>query len=312
VSDSPNEQGKTPSFSAAVEESRARETDARAAAIPAVETPAVETPPADDYDFDKSYGGLPERLRKDAEERYMRTAYESFNAALAQEYGDILPIIAEAKSDPAFRKALSRLSEKDLRQFLFENALPVYEKSTSVAAQPGDIQTDPKVAELEKTVESLQQKISIGEAQTAYDRYATNRTREFEALRNEAGDELTWQTDKDAGYKLADHLIKIAEDRSERAARATGIDTTQPTWYAEALSRNVRMPSYREVYDEWKEIAGRSAPPAAPAGSSAEPPARSGQAPRDASEGRERALKLLKQTGGLRGLATTASARNRR
>lgn len=307
VSDAGEEPVSAPSFSEEVDKSRGdRAIDPAhdlADKVGAGKTSNdVEKPADEKFDFDAWDKTVPDEARNE----YNRRAYDAYNSQLGEAYGDVLPFVAqikdnpelrgllkEASEDPELLKFMGSLSKKELRDFVRESAIPVYERTFTDA--PGDpparaTRTD------DDRVAKLEAKINERDTQDRNERYAAGREREFKALMNEAGDDLKWTSEKDPGYRLASHLIKIAEDRTERYA---------------AAGRN-QVVTYKEVYDEYKATqAGRGdPPPAAPATTTAS--ATSGpQAPRSAAEGKQMALDRAKRAGGFRNLAVTASGSRR-
>ena len=317
---------KIPSFSQVADESR----DARASelaelagvkpggkdsSVPKgdVSAAAAAGAPADAFDFDAEYGKLPEPLRNGIVERF--TA--QYNDALGREYGDILPLVAEVRTnpnlratlaaaaqdpelrdylaDPDARKQIKQLSKKELREFLFGEATATYEKyAAPAAAAPGGETIDPRDARIAQLEERFTTEQDTREQNT----YISSRQNEMRALTSAFPDLAQ-------NVKQLEHVVNHAESQFERAALRSGIDVSKVGWVAKAMRAGVKPPSYREAHEYYAEMLGRSTPPAAPATSPATPPAPP-QAPRDGAEGKNRALQLLKTSGGLKGLATTS------
>lgn len=322
----PEQKPEVPSFNRVVTDA----TDARRAELERVtgapqagtgkETtpPPAGTPGTETFDFDAEWNKLPERLRTEATQRL----YDGYNNALSQQYGDVLPLFVEANknanlratlaaaandpelrdllADPTARDQIKRLTKKELREFLFGDAVTAYEKY-ALPETPGRApEKDPRDARIEQLEAKFQSDVDQRESGG----YVGNRQREVNALLGEFP-----QLKED--QKLLEHVVTNAETQFESAALRAGIDTSQknPGWPAQALRAGIKPTSYREAWQYYAEVLGRSAPPAAPGTSPATAP-QPPQAPRDASEGKQRALKLLQSTGGLKGLAT-ASARRR-
>ena len=292
-----------------VEDARARGVEAlRAQATPdAPAAPAAAAAPAsDDFDFDAEYNKIPERVRKEYEQRAFSSAYDNFNRALGEKYSDILPLIVEAENDPKLRKALGGLTKKEIREFLFDQALPIYERNNTPPPAAGE--GAPPQDFRDSRVDVLEEQFATERGQRAFDRYTAGRNSELVALQNEIGDTLRWQSQDDASYKFVNHLIKVSEDRFERAARTAGVDTSKVTWIADAIDKGVKPPSYREAYQELNEIYNRQAPPTVPATARSGPPERP-QAPRTATEGKARAMAELQRAGGFSKLAARGNRR---
>jgi hypothetical protein len=275
------------------------------AAAPPATPPAAAAPASDAFDFETEYAKLDPKLRTEFETRVGQRAWDSYNHALEQEYGDLLPLVVEAKQNPEFRKKLTRLTDKELRDFLLDSGIEVYERTHAALSDdvPAGVTEDPRIKQLTDRTAALEGEILNERATRVAEAYAKTREQEARALMAEVGDDLKFEKPDDPGYKRMNHVVTIAEQRSEIAARKAGIDTSKPTWLADAVAKSVKMPTYREVYDELAEILGRSAPPAAPSTSRSGPPPAQPQAPRTAAEGRERALALLKQRGGFAAIA---------
>jgi hypothetical protein len=246
---------------------------------------------------------------------------------LAEQYGDVLPLAIEANKNPNLRATLAAaaadpelltllgdskaremlkdLTQSELREFLFGEAKTTYQKYATPAAQRRDDGVDPRDARIAKLEETIADERHTRETQS----YIADRQREVSALTNAFPD-----LGKAEARKQLEHVINVAEDRFMTAAMQRGIKTTNAdgsvrmSWPAEALRAGVKPPTYREIHEMYAEVLGRTAPPAAPATtvSSAPPPA---QAPRDPAEGKQRALTLLKNSGGLKGLATASTRR---
>lgn len=312
---------EVPSFSAVVEETR----DARAAeladlaGVSAVEKkPDAPADKVEAYDFDAEWSKVPERLRTEAAQRL----YDGYNAALSQEYGDVLPLIIEAKGSPAlrealalaakdpsfrdlladadFRKGFNKLTDKQQREFLLGEASDTYAKYAAPAAGERTPEKDPR----EARIEALETKFSQQTDERETGSYIADRQREVQALASKYPELVQDQ-------KLLGHVVEIAEQRFEAAALRAGIKTTDnPGWPAQAKRAGIAAPSYLEAYQYQAEVSGRTTPPAAPATSPVRDPARP-QAPRDAAEGKKRGLELVKKAGGFNGLAAAASRRGR-
>ncbi len=281
----------------------------RTAELEAVTAPlsTEEKPPADEaWDFDKAWGATDERLRKAAEERIYTDAYGRYNKAIEAEYGDLLPILVAAKEDPALRKRLAKLTDKQVRDFLFDQALDVYDKTHIEEPAEG-----PKPDANAERLTALESKLDNDARERKYDKYVEGLATEFGALRNEFADDLNFSSDKDPQYKRANHLFKVWDTRFAASAARAGVNINRAPhlWVTEALDKGIKAPTYRELYDELHEVEGRSRPPAAPVGDDAGPPKI--QAPRTAAEGRERALQLVKRAGGINGLQASFNARKR-
>lgn len=314
-----------PSFTKVAEERR----DARTAELTELAgvTPGSKTDnkPADkpaDFDFDGEWNKLPENFRTGIVNRFNDT----YNQRLGEQYGDVLPLVVEANKNPNLRATLAAaaqdpelltllgdekargmlkdLSKKELREFLFGEAKTTYEKYAT-QKPAGAPEVDPRDARLAQLETTIADDRSTRETQG----YIGERQREVAALTSAFPDLA-----KPESRKQLEHVINYAEERFETAAMRAGIKTRDANgnarmqWPAEALRAGIKAPSYRETHEMYAEILGRTAPPAAPATSRASIPAPA-QAPRDASEGKQRALSLLKNSGGLKGLATASTRR---
>lgn len=326
-----------PSFSGVVKESQ----EARAhelATLVGSETPPKNddaskpaAPPAktETLDINAEWEKLPENLRKGIADGF----YSSYNQALQQEYGDLLPLVDECRKnpnlratfaaaakdpelleylgDPKAREEIKRLTQKELREFIFGeveggNASQVFERyRAQIPVSKNEPARDPNAERL-KSLEDRMQFDVDDRARTAY---VENRKREVAALQTEFGDL------KD-DPKLLNHVVAWAEQRFEQQAMRAGIvadDQKNPGWPAQALRAGVKPPTYREGYEFYAEVTGRKPASAAPAGSavtgSSDP--KKPQAPRTSTEGknREAGLQFLKKKGGFNSLVAAASRR---
>lgn len=240
--------------------------------LPEGGSPLAETPRFEDW-----YNAQPQALREEYERRLMSAAYQQFNDGLATEYGDLLPLVIDAKSDPELRKKLGRLKDGKVRD-LFAAALDTFDR----AAPPADANP------LAERVQSVETKLAEDEQRRQWDAYNAARDREALALQNEF-------PQLRGNAKLTQHIREIAEARTMQNLR---------NGKAQAIP-------YKDVFDEWQSLAKAEPPPSAPQTTQAGPPDRP-QAPRTAQEGRERALTLLRNAGGLSRLQQSIEARVQR
>lgn len=327
----PAEPREIPSFSKVVQET----TDARSAELAELAgvkpgtkktlAPDPAAPPADAFDFDGEWSKLPENFRTGIVERFNA----GYNEQLAEKYSDILPLVIEANTNPQLREALAlaakddkfrgllskpkfikefnKLTDDEQFDFLVGEASDTYTKYSTPATtrRAAADAPDPR----DERIAALEDRFATESDGKVTQKYISDRQSEFIALRNAFPDLA-----KPEAAKQAEHVINTAEERFESAALRAGIATRnkdnsgRERWVAEALRAGIKPPSYREMHEMYAEVLGRSAPPVAPATSPSSMPAPA-QAPRDASEGKNRALTLLKNSGGLKGLATASSRR---
>jgi hypothetical protein len=319
-----------PSFSKVAAESAASHTAAvrELAGIEAlepktesrVETAPASTPAANDAgdcDFDATWGKLGERERTGIAERF----YGQYNHEIATRYGDILPLVVEAQQNPQLRAALvqlatkaelremitdprlqqyaDQLTKKELRDFIFGEAIPTYERYAPAQVEPVKV-ADPNAERLS----ALEQRFELEASERADNAFVAARQREGQAF-------LTDYPQLATDQKLLEHIVTVTEDRFERAALRAGVDTKKPGWTLRAEKAGVKKPSYVETYKQFEEVSGRAKPPAAPGTSPAVLPAAQVQAPRSKAEGKAAALKVLQGGGGFENLSSKFANRGK-
>lgn len=297
-----------PSFTKVADDARNARTDelqTLAGHKPAAEAkPAADAKPSGEapYDGRAEWEKLPENLRTWAVE----AAYGSYNNALAEQYGDVIPLLQEMRENPnlraalalaatdkdlrdlladeSFRKDFKKLTKTEAREFLFGPAYDTYTKyDVAPAAQDETSAVDKLRTDFENE--------AAGRVTTEY---VTNRADEARALAAAFP-----QFDQSA----LGHVITYSEQQFENAALRAGIKTRDANgrmldnWAGAAVRAGIKAPSYRDYGAQYAEIIGRGAPPAAPAGNGGE--AVPLAAPRDPVEARNaglRALGALKKT----------------
>lgn len=234
-------------------------------------------------DFDSWLAAQP----KDHLEALASRVAQNYDSSLREQFKDIVPLIERADKDENFRKRLSKLTDEQFEKFMFETALPVYERSMS--AEPGDSTVnaarDPELSEVRKLIEEerAERKNEKLEAQKA--RYAEERAQETRALISEFPELAGFEQNERARKRLT-RVLDLAESRS--------------------VKENKRVP-YRTVYEELRDEFSPETLDTAhfrsvPSVSTAEPPA-SPQAPRTAAERKDRTLRMLQKAGGFSALA---------
>ncbi len=317
-----------PSFSKVAGESR----DARSAELAELAgvTPGKKTettPEGAAPDFDAEWNKLPETFRTEVTSRF----HDGYNRMLSEQYGDVLPLAIEANKNPNLRATLAAaakdpelltllgdekardmlkdLTKAELREFLFGEAKSTYERYNT-PADAARSRAEQKPSPAEERVAKLEESIATERFERDTDGYISERQREVQALTSAFPDLA-----RPESRKQVEHIINVAEERFESAALQRGIKTRnadgsqRKAWPAEALRAGIKPQAYREIHEYYAEVLGRATPPAAPATSAATMGAAPAQAPRDAAEGKTRALTLLKNSGGLKGLASASSRR---
>jgi hypothetical protein len=186
-----------------------------------------------------------------------------------------------------------RLSEKELRQFVLNDGVDVYDR-TRAAERPADTERSPREIELEANVARLQGERDAAEMAKKTAAYEQARTTEMQALWNEYPDLRFQKADPtDAAYRKTLHIAEIAEARTKDN-------------YERGIAKVV---SYKEVATELNEIMGRATPPGAPATSRDQIPQTKPQAPTSAVESKQRMKDTIERAGGFRNLAAASSRR---
>src|SRR5271165_582933 len=196
-----------------------------------VEAPVAATPEAQaelEYDFNKAYEGLDERLRKDLDARFVQAQNEARDAGMkaltdryTELYGWATPLLEATKDDkdlreglkalvedPEFRKSYmatasdaeirALLKDKDMRDFLFRDAAGAYKPQLEAlrAAQPKPAAPDARTTALERELAELKAandktKADADEARATQE-YNDARAREIAALWNEGAEDMRY------------------------------------------------------------------------------------------------------------------------
>lgn len=286
----PKEPIQVPDLKAVVQ-TKAAERQAeveRLAGLSASPEPAKPAEEAKPRDFDAEIEALDPDLRS----HYQQRVTSTYNEQINQQFGDIMPLIVEARNNPGLRKNLAALAkEEDLRailadenapkrlkmaankklsrlyedeqfaDFAISEALPVYDEHIG-SRQPA---TPQKSAELER-IEALEAKIDA-ERQAERDSqtrksYVDNRIRERFAL------EAKYPVLRE-NQALREKVIGRAEQDFMERARVAGIavdDSGNPNWVAQAIRAGIKPMDYMATYNDYASFSGPAASEAAPTG----------------------------------------------
>jgi len=305
----PNQETPSPSFRTLAEQARAEQLDDlsgdelpgdedQPGAEVATTRRAAPTEPSDEEaELTAEYiAKLPPKVRARVQKYWDDEAQA---ARFRDELTPFAPLLQEIHKDPALRRKLEKLSEKQFRDWLLAEAMPIYEehfeKKPPVRRAEPTVKLDP---ETQGTLSRLAKDLDERDNERLTQQHIEFRKKELKELQHGKGRELYYyhnpKTDPDAERKnrqarsLAQHLLTNAE----RWSRAEG-----------------RVIPLGEVYADWKQLYALSHPPTAevPAGSPEISPA----APASAEQGRDAALALLRRSGGFRGLQDRLQNRGR-
>jgi hypothetical protein len=254
-------------------------------------------------EFTQSWNAMPVPLRA----RYAQAFYDDFNKSIGEQYGDLIPLVIQARenpqlraalvemadptkeelramiADPELRKHAKSLTKAEIREFLLGEALTTYNRYATPATEEQPQPGAPTAAE--RRVEALEQRFEEQDLGRETQAYIASAGQEVRALKN-AFPNLT--------DEQLTHVVQVTQERFETAAARAGIDTKNPNWPARALKAGIKPSQLREYAAQYSEILGRQAPPAAPATTSAKDPAPP-QAPRDPVEARNAGIRALRE-----------------
>lgn len=230
-----------------------------------------DAPSSEERDFQKFYDAMPQWAR----DEYNQRVWNFTNAQLNEQFGDVLPAFLEIANDPEARKTFARMKDKDLRTFLFQNGVEVFDRTHTA---PGGERTATDGGETfsRKDVEQMfkERDDKATQAQTEQ-QYIQNRVADKDALLREHPD-FAWKDQSDPNYRYVANLIETA--------------------HALSVSRG-RFVSCKEVLDEQRR--GEAPPPAAPSVSRSEVGVERPQAPTTPTEGTANMVKKLAKMGGI-------------
>lgn len=215
--------------------------------------------PEKPFDYQEWARNVPSEARVHLEQAIQNYAQTQANQYVDTKYGKYKDLLAEIESDPKLEKQILQLSNKELRNFLFEYGVEAFESMPKPEGAPTR-----EVQELQRELDTIKQRDENRQRQDEWTNYLRYRDNEFDALRREYP-ELQDQA-------LAKFVIQLAHERTQ-IQMARGNNNAVP---------------FREIYLETKRIQGKQ--PNAPSA-----PATSGpQAPTDAVEVKNKVLKDLK------------------
>ena len=251
-------------------------------------SPKTETAPKTEevskpFDLDEWLGTIPDEAKNGINER----ASTNFQNFINQKYGDIMPLIEEIENDPTLIKQLSKLTNKELRDFVFNDAYGIFEGT------PAPVKETPQIPkEFEDKVTALETKIERQERETQEKAYVASRQQELTAMLTEYPELRFQKQDKsDPAYRLGDYLINLAEERTARN-------------FAKGINKTV---SYREVYEEYRSLQNNTPPQSIPNTTPSGPPKT--QAPTNIVESKQRFLEEVKKAGGFGKYSQTVTGR---
>lgn len=251
-------------------------------ASPVEETP-VETP-ASKLSFEEWLGSVDDDYKNELQNRIQHATSEWIH----NEYGELTPIIDEIQANPELKKALSKLTNKELREFLLNDAVAIWESTNPAPAK----QEFAIPKEIEDRLSAAENELSSRKRQEQEAAYFNHRQREVEAMKNEYP-ELRFEKldNSDAAFKKFSYIVDRAEERTT-------------TNMARGINKTV---SYKEVYDELRaiEVARPSTTKIENTSQPADP--RNMQAPRNAVESQQQKLERIKKAGGFKAIAARES-----
>jgi len=250
-------------------------------ASPSVEPGAGTPAQPESFNFDEWSKTAP----KEALDEVWNRALGFVDRSMREQYAEVVPLMERAAKDEGFRKKLARLSDEKLAAY-YDVALDTYDKMYAEASPA--VGADAPLTDEGKRLKALEDTIAAEKSERTAAAYRADRQREFAALSAEVPD-LRFESENDRSYAYAMHLVQIAEDRSALTGKRV---------------------SYKDVYDEDQRIRGAEQAPTIPATSATRVPPQ--QAPRDATEARQRMIDTINKAGGVRKLAAVASARSGR
>lgn len=246
--------------------------------------PAAKTDekPADEPDEETAYKTWFEAQPENYRTKFATNVVQWQSAQLGEFYGpEVSAVLEDIRKDPELKKKVSRLTDKQFREYLFNTAAEIYDDPRFGRPVAGDaeIPVDPATRALTEKVEQLEQK----ETQRIHQQYLDSRQNEYGALLN-TFPELRFEKATDKVGKRVAAIIDTAEERSQKAGKKI---------------------SYADVYTEmkamWDDQAGNPAPRGIPATSPTEIP--KPQAPRTKVDARANIDATLQKHGSLSNLA---------
>lgn len=282
----PTETKEVPNLSALVKNKHAERTEELSRLVDgngtAEAAKPAETP---SRDFDAEIEALDPDLRNHYQERVTQT----FNTALSEQYGDVMPLFTEARNNPTLRKnlaqfaaeqeyrdilsdenapkrlknlankKLSKLYEDDaFAEFAVTEALPIYEQYGNPNGAPAAPARSP---ELER-IEQLEKRYDSDRDLQTRRSYVDNRIRERFALESKYPALAENQA-------MRNKVLGRAESDFEERARVAGIkvdDSANPGWPAQAIRAGIKPMAYMDAYNDYASFAAPAQTEAAPTG----------------------------------------------
>lgn len=237
---------------------------------PAIET-STETAPSK-LSFDEWINTVDDDYKTELQSRVVNATNEFIHS----KYGELTPILDEIENSPELMKALSKLSDKDLRDFLLNDGIQVYESSLKSTSE-----ITPVNKELENKLAAIESKLSAKEKQEQDAAYFNYRRNEVQAMQNEYPELRFEKADKaDPGYRKFEYLVDQAETRTQLN-------------YARGVNKSV---SYKEVYDELRQFENNRPTPTKIENTSSTNP-KDQQAPQTITDSKKKLFDKVKRAG---------------
>lgn len=178
------------------------------------EKPAAEAEAETKDDYETWFNAQPAERR----EEFARNVANGYANSLAELYGpEVSSVLAEVRSSPELKKKFERLSKTEVRDWLFNTALDIYE-DPKYAGEPEAERPDSRYTALEEKYNALESKLTAAEETKLVESYTAERQTEYQALVN-TYPELRFEDPNSKVGKRVTAVIEDAEEKSRKAGR---------------------------------------------------------------------------------------------